>query len=169
MSRSVPALGDAVPRRKAASRPIAAEPGAGGSDNGAIVFPQGLPGFPGATRFALRPLTGASDGLLLLQSVEDPELRFLVLPYADRPDGQVPLSRLDVDGACEALGIRPEHAAVLLVVTSWREPGCDGAEERRLYVNLRAPVVLDTVRRTAIQHVLPSPAYPVRHFLGAAA
>lgn len=136
------------------------------SDTGGIVFPQGLPGFPGAMRFALRPITNAAGGLLMLQSTDDPELRFLVLPYAD---WQVPLSRSDIDVACEALGVRPEDAAVLLVVTSRREPGSDGATQQRLYVNLRAPLVLDTARRTAVQHVLASPAYSLRHRLAAAA
>ena len=131
-----------------------------------IVFPQGLPGFPGATSFALRPLTDAAGELLLLQSTDDPELRFLVLPYADH---RVPLRRADVDGACAALGVRPDDAAVLLVVTSRHEPGSDGLRNQRLYVNLRAPLVLDTVRRTAVQHVLASPAYSVRHCLAAAA
>ncbi len=131
-----------------------------------IVFPQGLPGFPGATGFALRPLTDATCELLVLQSIDDPELRFLVLPYADH---QVPLRRTDVDGACAALGVRPDDAAVLLVVTSRHEPESDGLSNQRLYVNLRAPLVLDTVRRTAVQHVLANPAYSVRHCLAAAA
>ena len=131
-----------------------------------IVFPQGLPGFPGATSFALRPLTDAAGELLLLQSTDDPELRFLVLPYADH---RVPLRRADVDGACAALGVRPDDAAVLLVVTSRHEPESGGMRSQRLYANLRAPLILDTVRRTAVQHVLASPAYPVRHCLAAAA
>ena len=58
---------------------------------------------------------------------------------------------------------------MLLVVTTRQEPGTDGAAQQRLYVNLRAPVVLDTVRRMAVQHVLASAAYPVRHRLAAAA
>ena len=58
---------------------------------------------------------------------------------------------------------------MLLVVTSRHGAGPDGAVRQRLYVNLRAPLVLDTVRRTAVQHVLASPAYPVRHCLAAAA
>ena len=113
-------------------------------------------------------LMGATtpDESVMLQSTDDPELRFLVLPYADR---QVPLRRADVDGACVALGIRPDDAAVLLVVTSRHEPEPGGMGSQRLYANLRAPLILDTVRRTAVQHVLASPAYPVRHSLAAAA
>jgi len=54
-------------------------------------------------------------------------------------------------------------------VTSRHEPESGGMRSQRLYANLRAPLILDTVRRTAVQHVLASPAYPVRHCLAAAA
>jgi flagellar assembly factor FliW len=137
-----------------------------GADGGApgIAFPRGLPGFPDANRFALRPLGDAASGLLVMQSEEDPALRFLVLPYRER---EVELRRVDLDEACDLLGVPREHAAFLLVVT--RQPGAAGSTGARTYVNLRAPVVIDTERRTAVQHVLASPGYSVRHPLAAAA
>jgi hypothetical protein len=100
-----------------------------------------------------------------MQSTEDAGLRFLVMPCDDH---RLPLARVDLNAACDALGVQPEDAVFLLVATAQRVAGQDGAEQRQLYVNLRAPVVLDTVRRTAVQHVLASPAYPVRHLLQAA-
>jgi len=138
---------------------------AGGNGASPILFPQGLPGFPAASRFALRRLEHGPEGLLLLQSTDDPGLRFLVLPYLG---GQLPLRRCDLDSACTALGIPAEHAAVLLVVTRQAVQGNEGAPPQ-LFVNLRAPVVLDTHRRTAVQHVLPSPGYAFRFPLPAAA
>jgi flagellar assembly factor FliW len=130
-----------------------------------INFPQGLPGFPTATRFALLPLGDGPSGLLVLQSADDPDLRFLVLPYRGQ---RLPLRRADVETACAALEVPAEHAAVLLVVTRGTCPGRhDGPGQ--LYVNLRAPVVLDTRRRLAVQHVLASPGYAVRHPLPVAA
>jgi flagellar assembly factor FliW len=139
--------------------------GGGGDWAETITFPQGLPGFPGATTFGLQPLAGADGRLLVMQSTEDAGLRFLVMPCDDR---RLPLARIDLDAACGAVGVQPEDAAFLLVATAQRVAGRDGAEQRQLYVNLRAPVVLDTLRRTAVQHVLASPAYPVRHLLQAA-
>jgi flagellar assembly factor FliW len=131
-------------------------------DQGArIAFPQGLPGFPGATRFALRPFAG---DLLLLQSEDEPELRFLVVPYLE---DRLPLRRADLDQACTLLGVPSGRAAVLLVVTR-RQPEL-GEDGTHLFVNLRAPVLVDTERRTAVQCVLPSPDYPVRHPLPLAA
>lgn len=137
---------------------------AGGPSPG-IAFPQGLPGFPAATRFALLPLGDAAAGLLVMQSEDDPDLRFLVLPYRE---DELALRRADLDTACELLGVPREHAAFLLVVT--RRPAAHEADGGgRLFVNLRAPVVVDTERRTAVQHVLASPGYSVRHPLAAAA
>ena len=136
---------------------------AGGPPPG-IAFPQGLPGFPAATRFALLPLGEAVDGLLILQSQDDPDLRFLVLPYRE---DELPLRRVDLDAACELLGVPKEHAAFLLVVT--RQPRRRWRRARQFFVNLRAPVVVDTARRTAVQHVLASPGYSVRHPLAVAA
>ena len=136
---------------------------AGGPPPG-IAFPQGLPGFPSATRFALLPLGEAANGLLLMQSEDDPDLRFLVLPYRE---DELALRRGDLDSTCELLGVPREHAAFLLVVT--RRPAVNEADGGQLFVNLRAPVVVDTARRTAVQHVLASPGYSVRHPLAAAA
>ena len=136
-----------------------------GGGESTIQFPQGLPGFPAATRFALQSLANGPEGLLLLQSVDEPDLRFLVLPYIG---SELPLRRCDLDSACTELGIAAENAAVLLVVTRQPSESAPGAP-LQLYVNLRAPVVLDTLRRTAVQHVLPSPGYAFRFPLPAAA
>ena len=136
------------------------------ADAGAtIAFPQGLPGFPSALRFALRAAAPGIEGLLLLQSTDDPDLRFLVMPYHE---ADVPLRRGDLDAACAALGVPAEHAAVLLVVTRRTEPD-QAAPAPQLFVNLRAPLVLDTQRGIGVQHVLPVPDYPVRHPLARAA
>ena len=102
---------------------------------------------------------------MLLELADDPQLRLLVLPYADR---KLPLSPADLELACGELGIRPEDAAVLLVVTRRCDAGPDGDRRTAYYVNLRAPLFVDPLRRTATQHVLASPAYPVRHLLQAA-
>lgn len=150
-----------VPAAVAPEAPSPAGPAGAAAE--AIIFPQGLPGFPGATRFALRPAPGSE--LLLLESADDPQLRLLVLPYADH---KLPLSPADLALACGELGIRPEDAAVLLVVTRRCEPAPDGDRRPAYYVNLRAPLFVDPCRRTATQHVLASPAYPVRHLLQAA-
>lgn len=125
-----------------------------------VRFPQGLPGFPGATRFRLEPLLPPS-GLLRLVSVDVPELRFLVVAHTE---GRLPLNRGDLETACVELGIAPDHAAILVVVTAQVNPN---SGRHHLFVNLRAPIFIDTLQRAAVQHVLPCPTYPVRHPLAA--
>lgn len=125
-----------------------------------IHFPQGLPGFPTATRFVLRPATVGSS-LLMLTSSDDPSLRFLVMPYIE---GRLPLASDDLSEACAALGLARADVAVLLVITAQSLPG---AVRRNLYVNLRAPIFVDTVHGAAVQYVLPCPNYVVRHLLAA--
>jgi flagellar assembly factor FliW len=124
-----------------------------------IRFPQGLPGFPGATQFALSPLEGGG-GLLVLRSLERPGLRFIVTPHDPR---MLPLAEADREAACEALGMAPEQVTLLLVLTVRGHPG-----QLELHVNLRAPIFLDAARCIAVQHVLASSAYPVRCRLGVA-
>jgi flagellar assembly factor FliW len=123
---------------------------------GNIAFPQGLPGFPGAKRFVLAPLTGAGC-LLLLRSADDPSPRFVVLPFVE---DTLPLAFADLTAAGLMLGIRERDLAVLLVVSAspTTSPPC-------LWVNLRAPILLDSERRIGAQLVLSRSGYPIRHRL----
>lgn len=116
-----------------------------------IEMVEAMPGFPDRTRFALVRLD--EDGVLCsLKCVEDPELRFLVVPpnvffsdYAPEID----------DATVSALAIeRAEDVLVLVVVNP-------GDEASAATANLLAPVVVNTVSRQAAQVVL-SEDLPVR-------
>lgn len=103
-----------------------------------------LPGFPSHRGFALVRLDD-SGVLCALRSVEEPGLRFLVVPphmffsdYAPEIDDQV----------VAALGIEsPKDVLVLVVVNPGR-----GAEEAT--ANLLAPVLVNTAKRRACQVIL---------------
>lgn len=130
-----------------------------------ITMPQGLPGFPGVTRFALGPLPGAARFLRL--RAEDPRgPAFVVLPAGEDPAGTL----LDQAALAEARGAAGLDAAaevaVLFVVTSTREEGEGGG--LRLFANRRAPILVDTRRQLGVQVVLARPDYPVREPLLAA-
>lgn len=127
----------------------------------AIAMPGGIPGFSHAKRFGLGPLPGVRGGqFLLMQSLDDAALSFIVLPTA--AEGGM-IAAADLTDACAALGIDVAAAAVLLIVTVREAMG-----ERQLSVNLRAPVIVDTASQRAWQHVLGNGAYPVRHILSRA-
>ncbi len=111
-----------------------------------------MPGFPQYRNFLLGQI-GDQDLLYALTSIEDPSLRFLVMPpgpffpdYAPEIDDES-LALLDVHEA--------DRLLVLLVVT----PGAGGQEAT---ANLLAPIVVDQVTRRAAQVVLNGSGLPVR-------
>lgn len=109
-----------------------------------------LPGFPGFRRFVLVRLD--DDGLLYaFTSMEDSDLRFLVIPPASFFPDYAP--EID-DEALEMLGSPdPDNLLLFLVVT---------ASETGTSANLLAPIVVDQVNRKAVQVVLTGSGLPVR-------
>ena len=129
-----------------------------------ITMPQGLPGFPGMTRYALGPLPSA-ERFLRLQAEDPNGPSFVVLP-ADEAGAGALLDPAALAEARDAAGLDGAgEVAVLFVITSTRE--ADG--RLRLFANRRAPILVDTRRQTAFQVVLARPDYPVREPLLAAA
>ena len=120
-----------------------------------ISFVEPLPGFPDARRFALVELA-PGGALFALRSLEDPELRFLVVPPAPFFPDYAP--ELD-DAAAAGLGLTgAEDALVLLVVT----PGDSPADAT---ANLMAPVVVNARTQAAAQVVLSDSSLPIRRRL----
>jgi flagellar assembly factor FliW len=121
-------------------------------------LPRGLMGFSNLHDFALAALPSERYGRFqVLQSLEAPEVSFIVLPY--QPSDAL-IAEEDLAAAYQVLGVAPEQGAILLIV-SIRKSG----EAAAVSVNLRAPLLLDPKRRVGWQHVLPNPEYSVRHTL----
>src|SRR3546814_18812306 len=91
---------------------------------------------------------------MILQSVEDPSISFIVLPMAE--DG--PIAGADREEACTMLNSVPEDTIFLLIVTVRRVKA--GSV---MTVTLWAPLAVDTTRRTPLQCVLSINAYTVRN------
>jgi flagellar assembly factor FliW len=103
-----------------------------------------MPGFPDHQRFALVQLDEAGV-LCSLQSVEDPDLRFLVVPpSAFFPD----YSPVIDDATVSTLGITSAEDAIVLLVVN---PGDDAGTAT---ANLMAPVVVNLATRQGGQVVL---------------
>jgi flagellar assembly factor FliW len=109
-----------------------------------------MAGFPELSRFALVRLD--DEGILCaLRSVEDPDLRFLVVPpHLFFPDYAPEIS----DETVAALGIESAEEVLTLVVVN---PGDGGGAT----ANLLAPVIVNTRTRHAGQVVLDE-ELPVR-------
>lgn len=121
-----------------------------------VHLPRGILGFAEHRDFTLAYLPNKFiDQLMLLQSLSDLNTSFLVLPVA--ADAGI-IEEKDLNGACGAMDIDPEDAALLLIVTIR-----DAGGQPEVTANLRAPVILDTASRRAWQYVLPNAKYSMRH------
>jgi flagellar assembly factor FliW len=109
-----------------------------------LTFPAGIPGFPGARRFALQQLVDDS-AFQLLDSVSDDGVSMVVAqPWLFFPDYAPVIANQDQD----ELGLeRPEDAVVFCPVA------IDG-EAKRLYVNLQGPLLVNIHTRVGRQCVL---------------
>lgn len=110
-----------------------------------------LPGFPEQTRFALVQLD--EDGVLCqLRSLDDPALRFLVMPPVTFFPDYAPEVGDDVVADLEITSV--DDVIVLLVLNAGESLGTTTA-------NLMAPVLVNTVTRRASQVILDDPSLPI--------
>lgn len=121
----------------------------------------GLLGFADRHHFALLDLPDANVPFKLLQSVNDPDLAFLVMPI-DPAEGAI--DSVDLLQATATLGFDGSALAVLGIVTVRQDE-----QGVHFTVNLRAPLLIDTERRAGAQYVLAKEAYQLRHPLPRAA
>ncbi len=128
--------------------------------NNPIVFPRGLLGMPDKFHFFLTEFPSEKlEKFKLLQCLDDYALSFITLPL-DVHNGIITTEDLSL--ACTELGIAKESLAVLLIVTVHRTPS-----KVTLSVNARAPVLIDSSARIAVQHVFQSDKYKVQHVISA--
>jgi flagellar assembly factor FliW len=158
-SASYPATAFAEPPFGSADEPTLIETRFGtveiGPDN-VVRVAGGLLGFEGHRDFALVNLPDARlQQFKMLQSLEDPELSFVVVPLG-LSTGTI--AAADLDEMFESAAIPRDRALVLLIVTVRR---VDSAVE--MTANLRAPLVVDTDSRRARQCVLGNGSYSIRH------
>lgn len=110
-----------------------------------------MPGFPDRSRFALVQL--GEDGLLCqLRSLDDPELRFLVMPPAPFFPDYAPVVGDDVVADLQ-IG-SADDVIVLLVLNAGRSLDSTTA-------NLMAPVLINTATLRASQVILDDPDLPI--------
>ena len=122
-----------------------------------FTFPAGLPGFSTLRQFAL--VDTQRDDLVWLQSVDDPEVTFLLAdPFAVVPGFAVDIPAADL----AALGVTPTDASLLVLAVVQLEGGQPSS------ANLQSPIVLDRERRVGRQVVLPDSRYGMHHAISTA-
>jgi len=126
-----------------------------------ITFRFGVFGFGSQTRFVLAEVPEREVPFKLLQSVDDAEVGFLVLPI---DVGQGPISRNDLERACADLGIDLQALVALAIVTLRADSDAGPGT-----INLKAPVLIDSERRLGCQYVLADEGYDLKVPLAVAA
>lgn len=127
-----------------------------------MFLPKGILGMPDKCHFCLTdfPLTKLQQ-FRLLQSATDDELAFVVLPVELKNEY---VDEKDIEDACRTLALTKKDLGLLLIVSVHRR-----VNSVNLSVNVRAPLFIDTVKKTAVQYVLPNNKYEIRHMLNIAA
>lgn len=121
-----------------------------------ITFPEGIPGFEDLRRFTLLNMGEDLAGFFWLQSIDRPEICFVVTdPFAIYNGYQVEISDEDV----ELLGITsPDSVLTLAIMVIPDDP-------RDIRVNLKAPVVINPEKKLGKQVLQQNESLPVRYYL----
>jgi flagellar assembly factor FliW len=121
-----------------------------------VDMPRGMPGFAGHQRFAFACLADPNHASLrVMQSLADPAVSFLVAPIEEAHGLFGPAELAEAQAA---VGAAPEDLAIAVVVSVRRQPGTI-----QISANLRAPILIDTRTRRAVQYVLSDSTLSVRH------
>ncbi len=123
-------------------------------------FPSGMVGFPDSSEFGLANLPDSIAQFKLLQSINEQNLSFIVLPC---DPASAPIDAEDLDDTAKALNIARENLVLLYVITIRTATPTGGII---MTINQRAPVFVDISRRAARQIVLSNNKYPVQQILG---
>lgn len=121
-----------------------------------FTFEEGLPGFESMRRFALVSNPEEDSPFCWLQSVEDPELAFVMInPLYFRSDYSVEID----DATVKSLQIeRKEDVALYSIVVVPEDVS-------KISANLKAPLLLNTRNRKGRQVILDTNEYHVRHYI----
>lgn len=121
--------------------------------------PEGLPGFDSARSWELEVDEGSVFSLL--RNVDQPSIGLLVAPPWELAPGYEPdlpddeLARIGVDG--------PADVQVLVVATIAGNTSGDPADGITIWLNLAAPIVVNTKTCDARQVILDRQGWPLRH------
>ncbi len=108
----------------------------------AFHFPQGMTGFPESTNFAF--IYNGSGNIICMQSVDCPELAFLLTPWDEKRLGAAP-QLSEEHRQCLKLG-DDESPFWTLVLNPF-------ADKTWVTANLQAPVAINMEARTGLQYI----------------
>ncbi|WP_352398780.1 flagellar assembly protein FliW [[Clostridium] aminophilum] len=123
-----------------------------------LSFPDGLFGFTECKHFIPLCLEeGEDNSILLLQSIEMPEIAFVVInPFVLEPDYAPVLRHEELN----YLQVSSENELSFYVICVLHEDYLDNT------VNLKCPIILNPTTRTGMQVILSDSPYEFRHRVG---
>lgn len=123
-------------------------------DTDVLHFQNGLFGFEDEKRFLLLPFAGGGGALLCFQSVVTPGLAFVAMnPFSLKPDYAPLLSEEDLN----VMGVTRSQELCYYTLCVVRSPVSHST------VNLKCPVAVNEETRRAVQVILETPEYGMRH------
>ena len=126
------------------------------ADDKVIEMPGGILGFPNTEKYVLLDHDDEAAPFKWLQSVEQPELAFVVTdPLAFFPDYNIQVKKEEL----AALHIDDAKDVVILVILSLR------GEPKDMTANLQGPIVVNSKNMTGRQVVLREGRYTTKHTL----
>jgi len=126
-----------------------------------IYFPKGLPGFSENLHFALLNFPQIRPGLenfKILQCLNDHSISLPVLPTAYE---NTFIDAADMKECLDTVEVKKENFAMMFILSSHKNP--DGSF--KLYINTKAPIVMDTSLKMAVQFVFTNNKYSVSQAL----
>jgi len=117
-----------------------------------IYFETGIPGFQEEKKFVVLDIPG-NDVMQIMQSLQNTNLAFFITnPYHFYRDYSFKLD----DGVIDSLAIKDEKEVVIFVIMTIQDPFENST------LNLRAPVIINSVKKIGKQFILNDDDYPLK-------
>ncbi|MCX7923038.1 MAG: flagellar assembly protein FliW [Clostridia bacterium] len=125
-------------------------------EKGIIDFPEGIPGFENVKKFILLGSQDEGSPFQWLQSVDKPELAFIIIePKAFKPDYVVDVEDKEV----EILDIKDTNQVLIYSIVVIPD------DVSKMTANLKAPLIINTENNRGKQVTMEQGEYQVRHYI----
>lgn len=121
-----------------------------------LYFPSGIPGFENVKKFILLGRQGAENPFFWLQSIDSPDLAFVVTdPFYIKEDYYVNVD----DEEIEEIQITDAENVLTLAIVTIPE------NIKEMTVNLKAPVLINMKNNMGKQVIMKEDTFPVKYYI----
>lgn len=126
-------------------------------ENKVITFEEGIPGMPDLKKYLLMSDSNEDSGFYWLQSIEDTDIAFImvdifkIMPNYSPMLPENKLDELEISKDCK------DYLIYNIAVVP--------KDFRKMTVNLKAPIIINTKTRKGMQLICNNEEYPIRYYL----